>query len=140
MTDEYDEGLLKFQSTLPAPDLLIKGIYEFNSGAYFEQHETLETAWRKERGPIRLLYQGILQVGVAYLHIQNQNYAGALKVLGRAIQHLSRLPSSCQTVDVEQLRSDAATVMTELKRLGPDRIGLFNPVLLRPVQFVDLKK
>lgn len=140
MTEDDDSARLLLQSSLPAPELLLKGIREFNAGAFFEQHETLETAWRKEGGPVRRLYQGILQVGVAYYHIQHRNYAGAMKVLQRATLHLSSLPAICQTVNVELLRKDAASAMAELERLGPDRIGLFNPVLFRPVQLFEQEK
>ncbi|HRQ33635.1 MAG TPA: DUF309 domain-containing protein, partial [Anaerolineales bacterium] len=52
----------------------IEGLRLFNNGKYFEAHEALETAWLEERGKIRDLYRGILQVGVAYLHITRGNY------------------------------------------------------------------
>ncbi len=83
------------QSNLPPPDLLVKGIHEFNAGAFFEQHESLETAWRNEPGPIRHLYQGILQIGVAYYQIQRRNYIGAHKMFERAWQYLDALPDVC---------------------------------------------
>jgi predicted metal-dependent hydrolase len=130
--DESAE-LLRQAALLPS-DLLIKGIHEFNAGAYFEQHETLETAWRAESGPIRQLYQGILQVGVAYYQIQRHNYNGALKMFQRAWQYLTPLPGVCQGVDVAQLRTDAQAARTELERLGPARIADFNPVLFKPVR------
>ncbi len=59
----------------------IEGLRLFNAGEYFEAHEALELAWRQERGPIRELYRGILQVGVAYYHILHNNYRGACKML-----------------------------------------------------------
>ena len=133
---EQKEELLR-QSLLPPSDLLIKGIREFNAGAYFEQHETLETAWRNESGPIRRLYQGILQVGVAYYQIQRSNYAGADKMFQRASQYLDELPAVCQGVNVAELRANVAKVRAELERLGPDRIGSFNQVLFRPIHFVN---
>ena len=53
-----------------APVLLRRGIAQFNRGEFFEQHETLEDLWREEPRPIRTLYQGILQIGVALYHVQ----------------------------------------------------------------------
>jgi uncharacterized protein len=128
-----DRAELLRQCALPPPDLLLKGIAEFNAGAYFEQHETLETAWRAEPGPIRLMYQGVLQVGVAYYHIKRRNYAGAVKLFQRALRHLDPLPDVCQGVDIARLRADARAAQFELERLGPDRIGQYNPVFLKPV-------
>ena len=53
---------------LPPPQLL-EGVEQFNRGEYFEQHETLELLWRAETRSVRRLYQGILQVGVAFYHL-----------------------------------------------------------------------
>ena len=39
----------------PAPPELHKAIDEFNSGEFFEQHETLELLWRATPGEIRHL-------------------------------------------------------------------------------------
>jgi predicted metal-dependent hydrolase len=41
------------------PDLVLKGIEEFNRGEFFECHEYLEEAWMQESRRIRFLYQGI---------------------------------------------------------------------------------
>ena len=62
----------------PAPPALIQAIHEFNSGEFFEQHETLELLWRATPDEIRHLYEGILQVGVGLHHLFNKhNFHGA---------------------------------------------------------------
>ena len=70
------------------PAELLKGIHEFNDGEFFEQHETLELLWRAETDDVRYLYQGILQVGVGFYHLQNGNYHGAVTKLGTGIAML----------------------------------------------------
>ncbi|MBE3144354.1 MAG: DUF309 domain-containing protein [Planctomycetes bacterium] len=64
-------------------DVLLAGVVEglrlFNSGEYFQAHEVLEDVWREERRPIRELYRGILQVAVAYYHLNRGNLIGARK-------------------------------------------------------------
>lgn len=129
-----DPAELAGQCDAPLPELAARGIEEFNAGAYYEQHETLEAAWRAESGPVRQLYQGILQVGVAYYQIQRRNYAGARKMFQRAWQYLVALPDVCQGVDVAQLRRDARAAQDELERLGPDRIADFPPALFKPIR------
>ncbi len=54
----------------PPPPLLLKGLEQFNAGEYWECHETLETLWRDEPRPVRDLYQGVLQIGVAFHHLR----------------------------------------------------------------------
>jgi CheY-like chemotaxis protein len=68
----------------PLPEGVLRGIQEFDEGRYFEQHETLERVWRAETRPVRYLYQGILQIGVALLHIERNNAPGAIKTFERA--------------------------------------------------------
>ena len=63
------------------PALLIQGVQEFNSGLYYECHETLEELWLQERAAVRELYQGILQVGVALYKQRQANYRGAVNLL-----------------------------------------------------------
>lgn len=110
----------------PAPALLRHGIEQFNRGEFFEQHETLEDLWREEARPIRRLYQGILQIGVALYHIQRQNHHGAVYMLTRGSDYLRPFAPSCQGVDVDDLLASAARVLDRVERLGPDRLGEFD--------------
>ena len=87
---------------LPPPQLL-EGIAQFNRGEYFEQHETLELLWRAERRDVRRLYQGILQIGVAFHHLRRRNHHGTVYMLTRGAQYLTPFAPRCQGVDVEAL-------------------------------------
>ncbi len=98
------------------------GIVEFNHGAYYEQHELLEAAWMAETRPVRDLYQGILQVGVAFHHIEQGNWAGAIKMFRRGLPRLRDLPPVCQGVDVASLYRAAERIHRQVTALGPDRL------------------
>ena len=114
-----------------------EGLILFNTGKYFEAHEELEAAWKDEKGKVRELYQGILQAGVAYLHITRGNYAGAIKVYGRSMKWLRQFPESCRGVEVGQLRNDLSAAIEEVRRLGEKRIIEFNRDLLKPIVWKD---
>lgn len=103
-----------------------RGIEAFNHGDYFEQHEYLEAAWLAEPRPVREMYQGILQVGVGFLQIERNNWAGALKLLRRGLPRLRTLPPICQGVDIAALRTAAESIHAEVTALGPDRLGEFD--------------
>lgn len=132
--DDSEEMLR--QSQLPLPAMAQHAIEQFNRREFFEQHETFEHLWRQELGPVRQMYQGILQVGVAYLQIQRGNYAGARKIFQRAWQYLNALPDVCQGVDIAHLKADARAAQDELERLGPARIAEFPTALFKPVRIV----
>ena len=112
--------------TEPAPALLCEGIGQFNRGEYFEQHETLELLWRAESREVRRLYQGILQIGVACLHLQRLNHHGAVYMLTRGSQYLAAFAPACQGVDVGALLEAAARALEEVQRLGPGRLAEFD--------------
>ncbi len=131
---QVDEAGLRADCQGVPSALALKGIELFNRQAYFEAHEELELAWGEETGPVRELYRGILQVAVAYLQIERQNYKGALKMFLRLRQWLDPLPDECRGVNVALLRTQALAARAELEALGPDRISEFNMRLLRPVE------
>ncbi len=108
------------------PKLVRQGIKDFNQGLYFECHETLEDAWNEEKGTVRLLYQGILQIAVGYLHITRQNWRGAVKVLERGIPKAAHFRPTCQGIDVADVVAQAQAIRTEIVELGPERIGEFD--------------
>src|SRR6202795_1079885 len=108
------------------PPLLLAGIAQFNSGEYFEQHETLELLWRAERRDVRRLYQGILQIGVAFHHLRRLNHHGTVYMLTRGAGYLAPFAPRCQRVDVDALLSAAAAARREVERLGPARLDAFD--------------
>ncbi len=123
--------------TEPLPASVLRGIEEFNSGKYFEQHETLELVWRAELRPIRDLYRGVLQVGVACLQVERGNAAGALKLIDRATRWLQPFRPACQSIDVERLLADAARLREEVGRRSPNQVDRVDRRLFPRVHFVD---
>ena len=110
----------------PPPAALLEGIEQFNRGDYFEQHETLELLWRAEPRDVRRMYQGILQIGVAFHHLRRLNHHGTVYMLTRGSRYLAPFVPRCQSVDVEALLSEAAAALREVERLGPDRLDEFD--------------
>lgn len=110
----------------PVSDAAWQGLEEFNRGDYFEQHEFLEAAWKAEVRPIRDLYQGILQIGLAFLQIERGNWSGAHKMFRRGLPKIWRLPPRCRGIDLAAFRDNAAVLYAELLRLGPQRLNEFD--------------
>jgi uncharacterized protein len=110
----------------PPPPELLEGIAQFNRGEFFEQHETLELLWRAEPRDIRYLYQGILQIGVAFHHLRRLNHHGTVYMLTRGPRYLAPFAPICRQVDVQALLDDAAAALREVERLGPSRLAEFD--------------
>jgi uncharacterized protein len=117
---------------------VIEGLKLYNAREYFECHEVLENAWRAEKGPIREMYRGILQVAVGYYHIQRSNYVGARKMFKRCRRWLAPFPDTCQGINLAGLRRDMQAVEDAIVRLGADRIAHFDTQLFKPVEYIIL--
>jgi len=112
----------------------IKGILLFNQKEYFEAHEELEIAWRDEKNKVRELYQGILQVGVAYYHIQRRNFAGGKIMIERSAKWLTPFPDIIFDLNIRKLKFDSDLVYKTLLQLGPENIANFNPILFTQIE------
>src|SRR5204862_5943123 len=121
----------------PPPPQLLEGIAQFNRGEFFEQHETLELLWRAERRDVRRLYQGILQIGVAFFHLRRLNHHGTVYMLPRGSAYLQPFTPRCQRVDVQALLDAAAAALREVERLGPDRLDEFDWRLTPKVRVIE---
>lgn len=122
------------------PPLAVQAFEKFNAGEYFLQHDLFEEQWRETEDPVRDLYQGVLQVGVAYYQIQRGNHRGALKMLKRSARWLSALPDVCQGIDVQQLREDSGRVRAALEAMNPADIEKFDRSLFKPLVLVEKKE
>ena len=100
------------------PDLVRRGIEEFNRGEFFECHEYLEEAWMEEPGRVRFLYQGILQVGVGFYHQQNGNWRGATGVLRGGIERLREFEPETLGLNVAKLVKESEMCLERLGREG----------------------
>lgn len=85
--------------SLPEPELspderraFDKGVAEFNTGYFFECHDTLEELWGGVRGASRDFFQGLIQVSVAFYHLTRGNETGAESMLSRALKRFERYP------------------------------------------------
>lgn len=110
----------------PLPDGVRRGIELFNAGEYYEAHEVIEHEWHAERGPIRAMYQGILQIGVGLHHTRGGNHRGAELLLNDGIEKVSRFLPSCQGVDTANLIQQSQGCLDQVLTLGPDRLALFD--------------
>ncbi len=98
--------------TTPSPTLLA-AVRQFNEGAYFRCHETLEVLWQDEPGPIRAVYQGVLQIGIGLLHWQRGNHPGARLLLARGNELLHPFLPTALGLDLAGLRA-AVVALLEL--------------------------
>lgn len=93
-------------ATEPYDPLYLRGIEEFNRRNFFESHEIWEDLWRRERGPDRRFYQGLIQMAVALHHQHEQNAKGAERLLAKARRCLAPYPSYHLGIDLDRFLAE----------------------------------
>ena len=116
------------------PAGLLEGIKLFNAGEYFECHEVLEDIWRAEPDPVRALYQGILQIGVAFHHLRRNNWRGAVKLLDGGSDKVGRFLPRCMGVETAPLHASALTCLALLRDLDPEHVADFDWSLIPTIR------
>lgn len=109
---------------IPGP--VLEGIELFNRGEFYACHERLAEAWLREPGRVRLLYQGILQVGIGFHHQQNGNWRGATRLLRNGIRYLEEFEPETLGIDVAGLVRGCERCLEELEGLGPEGVRGFD--------------
>lgn len=82
--------------------LYLGGVQRFNRHDYFESHETWESLWKREAGPARSFYKGLIQAAVALHHLSRGNAHGAEKLLSGSEKCLERYRPYYLGLDVDR--------------------------------------
>jgi predicted metal-dependent hydrolase len=112
---------------------VVEGIRLIQEGDFFGAHEHLEAAVLNTDGPESALYRVLLQVAVAYLHLERNNLRGARKMLLRLRGWLAPLPAVCRGVDLAQLREDVNALQAALDAASSEPSAPIPAGLLRPI-------
>jgi hypothetical protein len=78
-----------------------------NQGLFFEVHELLEPAWFHAAEPVRTALQGLIQIAVAFHHLENLNHPGARSLLAEGVAKVAETAGT--------LPLDAAAWLGELR-------------------------
>ena len=104
------------------------GMKLFNSCQWYKSHDVFEEIWHETGGPERQLLQGILQLAVAQVHLENGNINGATILYGEALGRLKKFQLSNLGLDIEGL-STCVSRRLEFLQTGKDLAGCSLPVL-----------
>ena len=104
------------------------GMKLFNSCQWYKSHDVFEEIWHETGGPERQLLQGILQVAVAQVHLENSNKNGATILYGEALGRLKKYQLTNVGLDIDGL-CKCITIRLELLQIGKDLASTSVPAL-----------
>ncbi len=83
---------------------------------FFEAHECLEDVWHAAPEADADLWQGVIQIAVAGVHLQRENPSGARSLLARAGDRLSGYPDGHRGIAVAQAVARCRELLAALDR------------------------
>lgn len=104
------------------PEEFWQGVEQFNQQQFYACHDTLEALWMEAIASDKQFYQGILQVAVGLYHLGNQNWRGAVILLGEGINRLRTYQPDYEEVDVEGFLEQTASILKLLQTTGPEQV------------------
>jgi uncharacterized protein len=113
------------------PQEFWQGVEEFQQGEFYACHDTLEAIWIEAQEPNKTFFQGILQIAVACYHLSNQNWRGAVILLGEGSRRLVSYQPEYEGIDVEALVITSTEFLSYLQNLGPERVSEASPLVER---------
>ncbi len=109
-------------------EALALGIRLWQEERFFEAHECLEHVWHASPTDDADLWQGVIQMAVAGVHLQRENPSGAMALLERARTRLAAYPDEHRGIAVTTVVARCSVLHAALER-GEDpqtlRIGRF---------------
>jgi predicted metal-dependent hydrolase len=112
----------------PTPNVaqtVAKAIAQFNTGLFWECHETLEALWIEDHGTLHEFYHGLIQVAAGFVHVQRRNWHGAVTLLAKGLEKLARFEPVCLGIDVQALVQAAESWRRSLDAAGPAGLVAF---------------
>ena len=106
----------------------------FNEGLFFEVHEVLEAVWLKQGERARPLLQGLIQIAVAFHHLENRNLKGALSLLREGGEKVRDYCPARFGLELEQFLKQTGACYHSIESLGSDAFDRFDRRMIPHMQ------
>ena len=106
----------------------------FNEGLFFEVHEVLEAVWLKLGERPRPLLQGLIQIAVAFHHLENGNLKGALSLLREGGEKVRDYCPAHFGLELEQFLQQTDACYHSIESLGSDAFDRFDRRMIPQMQ------
>ena len=97
--------------------LFNEGLEYYRSGEYFEAHESWEELWSDFYLEDRRFVQGLIQLSVSFVHLENNNLKGAKSLLNKCKEKFLEFNHTQRGISVRALISEINQVNNAYERL-----------------------
>jgi hypothetical protein len=109
---------------------LADGLRHYNAGEFFAAHEAWESVWLTTPQPEKTFLQGLIQVTVAFHHLQRSNPLGATRLLTAALRKLEPYSPTFCGISTTPLCAD---IRDRLQTLTTDPAAQLVPPRIHPL-------
>ncbi len=107
--------------------VLQKSVLLFNHHLFFEVHEVLEPQWMQEQGEIKKFLQGLIQIAVAFYHLERGNLAGTRSLLHEGLIKIAPHSPACLGVELRDFIAGLEECRQIISGLSPETCKQFSP-------------
>ena len=101
--------------------LFNEGLEYYRSGEYFEAHESWEELWSDFYLEDRRFIQGLIQLSVSFVHLENNNLKGAKSLLNKCKEKFLEFNHTQRGISVGGLISNINQVNDAYERLNSSK-------------------
>lgn len=109
----------------------------FNEGLFFEVHEILEAVWLKQGEQTRPLLQGLIQIAVAFHHLENRNLIGALSLLKEGLVKVKDYRPAIFGLDLDQFLRQAEACYRSIDSLRSEAFEKFDRQMIPVMRLLE---
>ena len=98
-----------------------RGMAEYEKGDYFQAHDIWEELWSDYSQKDRLFIQGLIQLSVSFVHLQNGNLTGARNLLMKCRPKFDNYSGNQRGINIQDLKESLEILSIIYKELKTPR-------------------
>jgi len=102
-------------------ELFLLGLEAYHDGNYFDAHEHWEDLWSDYHFEDRRFIQGLIQLSVSFVHLQNNNLNGAKGLMRKCIEKFRDYSGMQRNIDVDSLKKRLMVIQDEYEKIDSSR-------------------
>ena len=97
--------------------LFLKGLEAYHEGNYFDAHEFWENLWSDYYLEDRDFIQGLIQLSVSFVHLENGNLNGAKSLMKKCLEKFKDFGRVHRDINVSGLKISIKKILNEYENI-----------------------
>lgn len=98
-------------------ELYLKGLEAYHNGYYYHAHEHWEDLWSDYYFDDRKFIQGLIQLSVSFVHLQNNNLNGAKGLMRKCLEKFHLYSGIQRDINVDSLKEKLASIQIQYEQM-----------------------